>query len=65
MASITAATQVQVAALLEKSRKAALSIQKLGQGKYLGADINAKRAAEIDAELLALKTAVVAITGEA
>jgi hypothetical protein len=63
MASITAATDVQIAALLEKSRKAALNIQKVGQGKYQGADINAQKAAEIDAELLALKTALVAITG--
>lgn len=63
MASITAASQVQVAALLEKSRKAALSIQKLGQGKYLSTDINAQLATAIDAELLALKVALVAITG--
>lgn len=63
MASITAATQTQVLALQEKTRKAALNIQKLGQGKYLGADINAQKAAEIDAELAALKTALLAITG--
>lgn len=63
MASVTAATAVQVQALLSTTRKAALSIQKLGQGKYLGADINTQLAAQIDAELLALKTALVAITG--
>ena len=63
MASITAATSVQIAALLSAARKADLDIQKLGQGKYQGADINDSRAAEIDANLTALKTAVVAITG--
>lgn len=63
MASITAATLPQIATLLDATRKAALDIQKLGQGKYTPAEINTQRAAEIDAELLALKTAVVAITG--
>lgn len=63
MASITAATDVQVATLLEKTRKATLNIQKLGQGKYTLAEINTAKAAEIDAELAALKAAVVAITG--
>lgn len=63
MASITAATQVQIAALLAATRKAATEIQELGQGKYQGADINAALATDIDAQLLALKTAVVAITG--
>lgn len=63
MASVTAATQVQIQALLATQRKATLSIQKLGQGKYQGTDINTQLAAAIDAELLALKTALVAITG--
>lgn len=63
MASITAATAAQIAALLSAARKADLDIQKLGQGKYQGADINDARAAEIDDNLTALKTAVVAITG--
>lgn len=63
MASINVATQTQVANLLAAARKSQLSIQKLGQGKYLGADINDQRAATIDAELLALKTALIAITG--
>lgn len=63
MASITAATSVQIQALLSNARKSAQSIQQLGQGKYLATDINAASAAEIDAKLLALKTALVAITG--
>lgn len=63
MASITAANPTLVAALLDAARKAALDIQKLGQGKYTIATIDTVRAAEIDAELLALKVAVVAITG--
>uniref|UniRef100_A0AAU6W0X8 Uncharacterized protein n=4 Tax=unclassified bacterial viruses TaxID=12333 RepID=A0AAU6W0X8_9VIRU len=63
MASITAATSVQIASLLAAARKADLDIQKLGQGKYQGADINDARAAEIDANLTALKAAVTAITG--
>lgn len=63
MASITAATQVQIASLLEKSRKASLGIQKLGQGQFLNTDINAQNAALIDADLLALKVALIAITG--
>lgn len=63
MASITAATAVQVQALLKATRQAATEIQELGQGKYLGADINAQNATLIDAQLLALKTALVAITG--
>ena len=63
MASITAATAVQIQELLKASRRAKTEIQELGQGKCLGSDINAQLAAEIDAQLLALKTAVVAITG--
>lgn len=63
MASITAATPTLIANLLDASRKAALDVQKLGQGKYTIAEIGVARAAEIDAELLALKNAVVAITG--
>lgn len=63
MASITAATAVQIQALLKASRQAATEIQELGQGKYQGADINAALATVIDAQLLALKTAVVDITG--
>ncbi|QQO90815.1 hypothetical protein [Pseudomonas phage Misse] len=63
MASITAATSVQIQSLLGATRKSALTIQKLGQGKYVGTDINAQLATAIDAELLALKTALVAITG--
>lgn len=63
MASITAASTTLIANLLAAARKADNSIQLLGQGKYVGADINAARATEIDAQLLALKTAVVAITG--
>lgn len=63
MASITAATAVQIQALLKASRQAATEIQELGQGKYQGTDINAQAATEIDAQLLALKTALVAITG--
>lgn len=63
MASITAATSVQIQALLKATRQAAQSVQQLGQGKYVGADINAQLAAKIDAELLAAKTALIAITG--
>ena len=63
MASITAASSAQIATLLSAARKADLDIQKLGQGKYQGADINDARAAEIDANLTALKAAVTSITG--
>jgi hypothetical protein len=63
MASVTAATAVQIAALTAAARIAAKDIEALGSGEYSGVNINAGQATRIDAELLALKTAVVAITG--
>lgn len=63
MASVTAATLPQIAALLDASRKAYRDIESIGSGDYTGSDINTAQAARIDAELLALKVAVVAITG--
>lgn len=62
MASITAASAVKIQTLLKAARQSALSIQKLGQGKYQGSDINAQLATQIDAELAALQAALVAIT---
>lgn len=61
MASITTSNVAEVAALLDATRKAALDIQKLGQGKYTIAEIGVARAAEIDANLAALKVALDAV----